>query len=342
MKKYVRHFIILSISIFVGGSAYGQGSSIAGAVASVASGITEWSHRFNSLPALPRPVVEGADLSISYYDPTAPTYSWVAPSNWNPIIMVGFTERINLPSDSGYLDSVRLNFDSMSGDSVGVILDPDSIYLAPGGYSHLDETLFDPSVSSFGEAFVHPEDLDASGIVTVMFPHIPVPQNFHVDIISHLGSSSVLSTFNLRADTEATRVRTADNCHSTFIGINANTGVYETNVIDGNLTPPGYPSPLFSELYVTAFVSAVSSGVSGNQQVPTISVFPNPSSSFIQIQNVVGISTMEILDLLGRSVLSSQLNGSSKLDVSQLQPGRYEAIVHSASGVTTAPVIIQR
>ncbi len=74
----------------------------------------------------------------------------------------------------------------------------------------------------------------------------------------------------------------------------------------------------------------------------SLEVFPNPASSFLQIQGVSGTSNVELLDLLGRTVLSSEINGNGKFDVSQLQPGRYEAIIHSSSGVTSAPVIIQR
>ncbi len=334
MKK----FIFLIVCVFVCGNAYGQEATIGSAMASSAFG---WRNHSINPRGNAHFAAEAADLSISYYDPSAPIYGWAAPTNVGSFDIIGFTERITLPSDSGYIDSVTIVFDQISGDSVAIVLDPDTILLTPAGFDHLDATVFNTSLNSFGTAVIYPSQLSGSDTVTVVFPHIQVPQNFQVGLVPSVYTSGFTASYSIQGDTEATRVRTTDNCRSTFIGINTSTDHYESGVIDSNFMPVGYPSPLYSNLYITAFVSNLSSSVASNNASSVISVFPNPASTFLQIQGVIGTSNVELLDLLGRTVLSSEINGSDKLDVSQLQPGRYEAIIHSANGITSAPVLIQ-
>jgi hypothetical protein len=339
MKKQVWSSVFLGAYILIAWNAYGQGSATGGVEAPSAFG---WPGHFKSLQGNPRFSAEAADLSISYYVPSAPTYSWLAPANWGAVAIVGFTERITLPSDSGFVDSVRIVFSAISGDSVGVVLDPDTILQTPVGLYHLDATIFNTSLNAFAQTTIYPSQLNGSNTVTVRFPHVQVPQNFHIGLVPSVSTSGFTSSYSILADTEVTRVRTTDNCHSTFIAVVESTGQAESGVVDSDLTPAGYPSPLYSNFYITAFVSSASSSVASNKSAASISVFPNPSSSFIQIQGVAEGSDIQLLDVLGRSVLSAQINGNDKLDVSKLQPGRYEAVLHSSKGVSTTPVIIQR
>jgi photosystem II stability/assembly factor-like uncharacterized protein len=74
---------------------------------------------------------------------------------------------------------------------------------------------------------------------------------------------------------------------------------------------------------------------------PIIELYPNPAGTYFQIQCQQSISCFYLLDLLGRRVLSSRIAGNDVLDVSELQTGRYEVVIHTLSGVMTAPVIIQ-
>jgi hypothetical protein len=299
MKKQMRNFIFIIVFVLVAGNAYGQRAAIDGAVVSSA---TAWQNHFNATQGHSPFAAEAADLSISYYDPIAPTYSWAAPSNWGAYDIIAFTERITLPSDSGFVDSVTIVLNQISGDSMAVLLDPDTIlfYSPIGIYEHLDATVFNTSLNSFGTSVIYPSSLNGSDTVTVTFPHVQVPQNFHVVIVP-----SASSSYSIQGDTEATRVRTMDNCHSTFIAIDPSTGQAESGVMDSDLTPAGYTSPLYSNLYITTFVSSSSSSVANNNTSLAISVFPNPASTFLQVQGGTGTSSVELLDLLGRSVLSA-------------------------------------
>lgn len=339
MKNYIHPFVFIIFCSFIAGTANGQGVVKGGAVA---SDVTLWPQATAVLQSSSRPSTLGADLSISYFEPNAPTLSWIAPANWSPLIMTGFTERITLPTDSGFVDSVQIVFDSTGGDSIAVLLDPDTVILTPVGYDHLDEGIFNLSASPYATAFIHPAALNGSHNATVVFPHVAVPKNFHVGLVPHLTSTTVFSFFYLRGDTETTRVRTVDNCHSTFIAFNPSLNQYESGVVDGNLTPAGYTSPLYSNFYISAFVSTSASSVSAENNSPSISLYPNPATTFIQFQGLGNGTNVELLDVLGHIVLSEQVVGNNKLDISGLRPGRYEALVHTANGLLTVPVVIQR
>jgi hypothetical protein len=91
------------------------------------------------------------------------------------------------------------------------------------------------------------------------------------------------------------------------------------------------------------FYMPAASSVSRNEASSnSLALYPNPASSTIQVICQQSISSFYLLDLLGRRVLSSRIAGNDVLDVSELQPGRYEAVVYTESGIVTASVIIQR
>ncbi len=340
MKMHKRgRAIILIIYIFITGNVYGQFAMQRGAASSSATG---WPNRSNIKKQNSRFAAEAADLPISYFDPLARTHDWPAASNWGEFVIIAYTERITLSSDSGYLDSVSFVFDQITGDSVAVVLDPDTVLQTPVGYYHLDATAFNTSLNPFGVEVIYPSTLNGATNVTVPFPHVQVPKNFHVTLVPSESSSGFTASYYLRGDSEQTLARTADNCHSTFIGINPNTGYYEAGVIDSDLAPAGDTIPIYSNLYITAFVSSSTSSVASDMASTAFSVFPNPASTFLQVHGAEKGSCLKLLDLLGRSVLSVQINENAKLDVSNLQPGRYEAVVNSGSKVLTAPIVIQR
>jgi hypothetical protein len=340
MKKQIGYSVVLLLCLFLTGEAYGQ-NMLSGS--SAGSGMISWPHSTQAGHKALLPMPESADIPLSYYDPSLATHPWLAASNWGIIDIIAFTERITLPSDSGFLDSVRIVFDAIAGDSVSVGLDPDTVIATPVGIYHLDATVFSPTSNDFATAVIYPSKSGSSDTtVTVAFPHVPVPRNFHIVLVPSSSSVAFTSSYSVRGDSEVTHLRTTDNCHSTFIGINPSTDQSESGVIDSNLTPAGFTSPIYSELYITAFVSSQSSGVSGSSAARSISIFPDPASTFINIQGIDGPSTVELLDLLGRPVLSAQIDGEGKLDINRIQVGRYEAVIHTTNGLITMPLLIQR
>ncbi|MFI5202134.1 MAG: T9SS type A sorting domain-containing protein, partial [Candidatus Kapaibacterium sp.] len=92
--------------------------------------------------------------------------------------------------------------------------------------------------------------------------------------------------------------------------------------------------------------NGVASGVAdpGTPSEKALTVVPNPASTVIHFAGLSKAEqqSVDLLDLLGRTVLSQKLDGSGTFNVSRLEPGRYEAVVHTAGGMVTEPVIIAR
>ncbi|MFI5202136.1 MAG: T9SS type A sorting domain-containing protein [Candidatus Kapaibacterium sp.] len=167
--------------------------------------------------------------------------------------------------------------------------------------------------------------------------------------------------FVIVGDSEATRARTAKNSRSGFVTIVILNSSIRCAILDSILIP-GDTSVIFSNLYITTYASEdptggtnetrdigltaaleehLSSAVRSAALPEPIRLYPNPAASSIHIEAGERISRVELLDLLGRTVLSQTLDGNGSLDVSRLEPGRYEAVVHTASGIVTEPVIVQ-
>lgn len=70
-----------------------------------------------------------------------------------------------------------------------------------------------------------------------------------------------------------------------------------------------------------------------------IVVFPNPTSSFINIKSKLPISKIEIFDLLGKNILTSR--AQNQIDISNLQSGIYLIKFSSDIGSSTKKIIVQ-
>jgi hypothetical protein len=298
-----------------------------------------WSH--GSVPQTNAPFSPLAnDVAIAYFDPTTPTHAWPLPANWGSLIMIAVTERISLASDNGFVDSVRIGFDLLQGDSVTVLLDPDSVLQTPVGIFHLDETVFN-SVPSFAIATFRVPALQGPTRITVPFPHVAVPKNFHVVIIPYTPAGQQSAIAYVTGDSEAVRARTIENAHSTYIGSAGGQGA--SGVIDSNLTPAGDQGPLYSNLDITAYVEE--GGAAAHQPTsahPEITISPNPASATLRISKVEGPATIDLVDVLGRTVCSSRLSNNGSVNVAAVPSGRYTAFIHSQTGVQAHSVLIAR
>ena len=302
---------------------------------------------------------KGQDNEYRYYDPGTPQHSWPVESNWGSFVMFGLSERVTLPADSGYVDSVSILFNQVS-DTVHVLLVSDTLFTTSVGPFHLMNDN-DPLAPIYASAVIAPPFPAGPTTLTVPFPHVFVPKEFHV-LIAPSAYSSDYPQFSIIGDSEGIRARTPEISRSGFFAIGTNNLVF-VSVLDSMLIPNGDAAPLFSNLYVTTYASedamnAVNetrdigliaalqqplSGVTNNngERLAHVIIFPNPASNALQIQSVAAISRVDLLDILGRIVLSQKWNGIGMLDVSGLEPGRYEAIVHTARGISTTPVLIR-
>jgi len=395
-----------------------------------------------------------SDLSYNYFDPSAPVHDWTFPIVASPLFAYAAAERFTLAADSGFVDSVKIAMDGWQGDTITVLLDPDTLFTTQGGAQFHFVNIFSSSVQRFAGVTI-PVSGAGQGILNVNFPHVQVTKDFHVVILSHVSYNSSThnwnysSQFALRADSEAVRTPAAENARASYLGINLSTNGSTTGILDGAFTPSGETTPLYTNFDIQAFVSEPAStlslsstshdfgnvvlgspasfgfklsnngasdvtitavsisqagtdftvptpvppfllkagkstfvtagfsptsegqqsatatltmddgttlqiGLSGtgeasgvaNPGTPSdeaLTVVPNPASTVVHFAGIPKAEeqNVELLDLLGRTVLSQKLSAGGTLDVSRLEPGRYEAIVHSASGMVTAPVIIQ-
>ena len=303
----------------------------------------------------------GQDSAYQYHDPATPQHPWIIESNWNALslILIGLSERVTLPADSGYVDSVSIVFNGIF-DTVHVLLVSDTLYTSTAGTFHLMNA-FDPSAPIYAEAIASPP-FSSGQILTVYFPHVRVPKEFHVLVAPSLYSMSV-PKFRIVGDSEASRPRTADSSRSGFLALSTSTNQFLVEVLDSTLTPADDGSPLFSNPYITTYASedptggtnetrnigltaAIEkhlSGIARSAALPEeVGIYPNPAAATVHFEAAEPISRVELLDLLGRTVLSQKLEGNGSLDVSRLAPGRYQAVITTPKGVVAKPVIVVR
>jgi hypothetical protein len=284
----------------------------------------------------------GAETDLSYYDLSLATFQWQVAVIGSSVIYA-YGERMTLSGDHGVVDSVTVYFNSIAqtGDSVDVLLVGDTLY---NNAFHLINVFATPA-PIYGSVWVYPYQVTSPTAVTVHFNHVAVPKEFFVVLISPFNQTAHSFTgFHVMGDRKPIVARTKDNSRSAFLALNTQNSTTSTSLLDTVFTDP-QGHPIYSDLYITAHVQETQGGV----RTPALShegmeVYPNPASTFIEISAPQSSGTVqaEIVDMLGRQVLSSQLAMDGKLDVRKLTPGRYEAILRTVEGNFTAPVVIER
>lgn len=280
---------------------------------------------------------------IHYFDPALPTFDWIGGANYGGIVSLMLGERITLPTtDIGYVDSVSVVIDSLQSDSVAVLLMPDTLFETSGGAYHLID-IFSGN-SEYAAVQLYRQQLNLGGETVVHFDHVQVPKEFFVVVVTdvQLNAGVVYATW-VRGDLEATRTRTAENTRSAMVGLY--NGQFYSLVLDSAFTPPGQTQVAFSNLYARAFVSNEDRGVStGSSSASAITISPNPATSTITVSNIEGTgntSTIEVYDLLGRTVLSKVVMGNTaKLDVREIPNGTYRMVVRNGDAVHSTTLVV--
>jgi len=281
--------------------------------------------------------------SLSYYDAGAPVHPWQVASQWGTsLYLFGPAQRFTLPDNNHVLDSVKITFGGFTGDKMFVGIYPDTVLPVNNGVFHLTN-IFDQNVQPINQLAVSVPNTTNVFTLTIRYNGLAVPQNFHVVVTPNLTGTTFTSAFLLLGDSEATRVRTTENTHSSFIGINAQTLGFVAGPVDSFFIPPGDVEPIYSNFYVSAWTSAASSGVASNHNTSPISIWPNPASNSISVGSGAEIgSKLEIRDLLGRVVFTSRVESNKMVDIHTLPVGRYEAIMRTGDKFCLSPLIIQR
>ncbi len=70
-------------------------------------------------------------------------------------------------------------------------------------------------------------------------------------------------------------------------------------------------------------------------------VYPNPATEIVTIAGNMANATVEVLDMMGRTVLVHKANSSceTQIDISTLTPGLYIVQMHNANGDTSTATL---
>ena len=138
---------------------------------------------------------------------------------------------------------------------------------------------------------------------------------------------NVLTSLNLK---------NGNNANITALATVNNDGLLCIDVDDPDLAP--YPDWNVDDW--TSFSESCSLGVSDNILANTITIFPNPVSSILTIENTSNaeIKSIKIYDILGRLVFQENERFTT-IDVSQLTSGLLFVKLETAQGVLTKKVV---
>ncbi len=168
-----------------------------------------------------------------------------------------------------------------------------------------------------------------------------VPQDFVVAIQSNIDySQNRYKGVWIRGDVEPTRIRTAENTRSEFVYV-LNSGQAVSTYLDSNITPAGFTEPVYSNLYVTAYISYSTAAVAMNNQSNTVHIFPNPTSSTLNFQCQNESANFKLFDLLGREILNGKIDKEKTIDLRNFPTGNYKLIFYESTGIVTSSLIIQ-
>ena len=288
-------------------------------------------------------------FQLSYYGPALDCYEWIGGGFDGAYVMVSWGERFTLPGNSGFVDSVMLQIDSITAGTIYVVLLPDTLIdIGRNGiYFHLMDIrgilrLSDFDCTGYAVQTIQSNNVHSGVPTTVHFPHVAVPQSFFVEVVPDVTTGRVMNAFSWRGDMEAPRARTPDNCRSGYVAENLqNQGVVRG--ISDSTFEKTQGNFIFSNLYATLYGSSGSSGVpiqlNSDREV---ALYPNPATTILNIPASMQASDFELRDILGRTVLHSSERNPEHVDVHSLASGDYLAFIHTPGGIITTPVMIAR
>jgi hypothetical protein len=293
-----------------------------------------------------------SEVALSYFQQGTQVFEWQFPLKFSTDTLVALGERITLPGTKGFVDSVQIRIDSLSGDSLEVDLDSVQVYTAANGQniSYIDyNTVYDFE-------YIYPNQVHRGSFVTVKFPHVAVPKNFFVTVapnVSSVGSHIVFTnSFIIAGDSEATRLVTSDNERSGVV-ILAPGLTLVSDYFDSLVKPAGDPLPVFSNFYITAFVDTATTAGAVTQS-PTAEValqsYPNPftANTTITLGSALASdhASLVVYDRLGRAVqdLSQAIRNrtSAQFNGTNLPAGFYFARYSDGTRELTLPMALQK
>jgi hypothetical protein len=278
--------------------------------------------------------------TLSNYNIERPKVWIEAPGVQGDVAYTGLGERFTLAAETGYLDSIRIHFDSVSGDIIQIGIFKDIVTTNERGTFHLADYSFFGLIARY--------ELDISAMqdlrdfwVTFPTDHIEVPKEFHVGIGANplsSGSDEYTSMFRLMGEPHYGQNPTIDS--RSDILLTQDFVNFTTDVFDGFFTSGG--RPLGMNFHIDAVVEQTVSSV--KREVATaLNVFPNPAlpNGALHVTGAEGIISIQIYDVLGNEVMRQVGSDGEPLTLPSLSAGVYSLIVRSDAGTHSQKLIIQ-
>jgi hypothetical protein len=302
--------------------------------------IPEWRAAERPVETKSRPLAE--NLKLEYYDETLQQIGWQAPVDYGGLVAFTYGQRMTLPTDNGFVDSVRLNFAGAQGEQIGVVLLPDTLFeTSPGQFFHLIDIFSDRD--AYGEAVIPVTSIGQDGWVTVPFAHVAVPKNFFVAAVPMFNGQQFTSAFVLRGDNKPTRVRTTEDSRSAMVGILTQSSQTLTVLMDSLITIDGQTAPAYTDFFIEAYVSNEPASV-GDAEMSSAAIYPNPvlAGNTLRISNEQPISSIKLVNALGAEVSSwSGLNATVEMPMTGIASGVYHLLITTDAGVSMEKIIVQ-
>ncbi len=289
-------------------------------------------------PAAKLPAAEVTTLRN--YDITKPSTFVEAPGVQGEYAYTGFGERFTLPGESGYLDSIRIHFDSVSGDILQIGIFRDEIRENARGTFHLADYSFFGLIARF--------ELDISAMqdlrdfwVTFPTDHLPIPKEFHIGIGANplvQGSDEYTSMFKLIGEAHYDQPPTIDSRSDILLTQDFLT--FTTDVFDGFFT--FNTLPLGINFHIDAVVDQEPSSVARDES-SSLEIYPNPATSngVLNLANANGVSSIALFDVLGNKVARYGPQASTSVMLPTLASGVYSVVIADGSGTRTQKLIIR-
>jgi len=100
---------------------------------------------------------------------------------------------------------------------------------------------------------------------------------------------------------------------------------------------------MFAQNYTQTFVSADIYGASSADNNPNVSIFPNPTSDFITVEDKDGVvASATIFNLLGKEIATFKVDGINRYNMMSLQKGIYLVQLKDEKALTLQTVRIKK
>lgn len=277
-------------------------------------------------------------LKLSYFDANLPTFDWVAPAIYGDYVLLDLGQRFTLPTASGFVDSVRIYFDTAWGARLGISLYADSLYDTGLGEFHLMNDFTNPE--PYGSAIIEAESILPESWVTIDMGHAAVPKEFFVRVSPENDGVDYIAWYALRTEQEPVRARTAENSRSAFFGVVGQN--YTTAILDSTFLSLETEEILIGDFWIEAFVSFDNSSVA-EPSTASFRLFPNPvaHNAVLNVQDQTPVTRVQIFNTLGVQVMEHTGRDTRfELPTQGLTPGIYHVIVTNEHGSTSQKLIV--